>query len=378
MAENDRKDIVGIMSEIETVSLCKGYEKVIEELETFQKSFKNFRALEYAEFNVRVLAEEYMDMIRKNLVVGNVQTRILAARFAHNRSNYDIIAEAKKDPKKLQNDRYLEMLIKAMKDCVDSAFMLATHRQQTRQNANFEQLLVGQNIIQNSLQILVENIHQQPAFDVAYKHDVQPDPASTEHHQICLPVVPPTVTQVVVPTFQNGPLWLVSQAQCQNLYSINIHSADGFTKKFLLKLYSSAEILLPLRYVPTEKKAEFLQVAAHFYPNEEINWEEKYHRIMKNQRFQKRRHIFNGLYNKTGYCITSKDVNFWYLRPLSDQTQFFSNKYCRIGTQLATKSFGEIKIPEKCGDFEYIIFVEKPGRNCNIQMLFRDGRLIRI
>uniref|UniRef100_A0AC35GTX8 Uncharacterized protein n=1 Tax=Panagrolaimus sp. PS1159 TaxID=55785 RepID=A0AC35GTX8_9BILA len=179
MAESDREDFAGIMSETETISLCKGYEKVVEELETCQKNFKNFRALEYAEFNVRVLAEEYMDKVRKNLVVGNAQTQILAARFAYNQSIYDIVAEAKKDPKKLQNDRYLEMLTKAMKDCVDSAFMLATHRQQTRQNANFEQLLVGQNIIQNSLQILIENIHQQPAFDVAYKHDIQPDPAST-------------------------------------------------------------------------------------------------------------------------------------------------------------------------------------------------------
>uniref|UniRef100_A0A914YPV1 Uncharacterized protein n=1 Tax=Panagrolaimus superbus TaxID=310955 RepID=A0A914YPV1_9BILA len=107
-----------------------------------------------------------MIKVQKKLLPKNELIHNTALKFSFNRSSYDVIKEVEKNRNKLQNDRFAEMLIKTMKDCVDSAYILASFRKQIRENANFEKILENQDIMKQNLNLLVRNMHlnHQPFF----------------------------------------------------------------------------------------------------------------------------------------------------------------------------------------------------------------------
>jgi|UniRef100_A0AC35FPF6 hypothetical protein len=371
-----------VLNEIETVSIAKTHTKVIEELENDPKKFKNFKAIIFAEYNVRVLAEDYMNKFQKNLINKNEQIKAVAMRFAK-REIYDIIQDFKNHPNKLQNEHLLEMFIKTISDCVESAFILATHRKQTRENANFEQLLDGQAVMKQQLHLLVENMRLQPTH--------QPIPAQApvnlEQNNIqpnvtpifnVAPLPPPPVPQNVQPN-PNEPFWLISREECNILYNSNL-TVDSFTRAYLLKIFTTAELILPSKEIRPEKKNEFLKVAPLFFHNEEQqpNWNEKFEKTLKNLRFQKRQKIFKNLDERTGFGITALGVEFYYQRPLCNQTQCFSTKGCSVGSRINTIACGNIRIAEKCGIFEYLLLIEKTSRLCSIHKLLPNGTLVKI
>uniref|UniRef100_A0A914QWY0 Uncharacterized protein n=1 Tax=Panagrolaimus davidi TaxID=227884 RepID=A0A914QWY0_9BILA len=369
-----------VLNEIETISTAKTHTKVIEELENDPKKFKNFKALRFVEYNVRVLADEYMDKFQKNLINKNEQIKAVAMRFAKKFEIYDIIQDFKNHPNKLQNEHLLEMFIKTINDCVESAYILATHRKQTRENANFEQLLDGQAVMKQQLHLLVENMRLQP------RHQPIPAPAPVNLNNIQPNVAPifnvahlppPPVPQDVHPN-QNEPFWLIPREECNILYNSNL-TVDSFTRAYLLKMFTTAELILPSKEIRPEKKNEFLKVAPLFFRNEEEpNWNEKFEKILKNLRFQKRQKIFKTLDERTGFGITALGVEFYYQRPLCNQTQCFSTKECSVGSRLNTIACGNIRIAEKCGIFEYLLLIEKTSRLCSIHKLLPNGTLVKI
>uniref|UniRef100_A0A914YXN1 Uncharacterized protein n=1 Tax=Panagrolaimus superbus TaxID=310955 RepID=A0A914YXN1_9BILA len=156
-----------------------------------------------------------MDKYQKKLLPKNEQLHKTALKFARKSSSYEVIKEVANNRNKLQNDRFAEMLIKTMKDCVDSAYIFASFRRQIRENANFEQILENQDIMKQSLNLLVRNMHLNPqrlppagipTLDVAPQNNsflrdervITPPPAPaqrnaprTQLQQLHRPTVPP-------------------------------------------------------------------------------------------------------------------------------------------------------------------------------------------
>uniref|UniRef100_A0AC34GNM7 Uncharacterized protein n=1 Tax=Panagrolaimus sp. ES5 TaxID=591445 RepID=A0AC34GNM7_9BILA len=389
-----------LLSEIEANSIIKCLQKAVDELETSPKDYKNFRHLYLAEYNVRVLAEDYMEKVQKNLIPKNELTYKTATRFASNRTAIDVIKDAEKEslkqPNKLSNERYAEMLIKTAKDCVDSAYMLAFFRKTLRENATFERILDNQDEMKQGINLLVHNMHlnnQQPPpppvaaavatipFQNAEQNNFLPRletaPTCASGRQNALP----SLNTVPPPARINAerPSWIVPENQCRNIYNSNL-TAETFTRAYLLQLFNRCELMLPLKSITMEKKTEFLLVARHFFQNSGTDWEHTFEKVMKNLRFQKRQNVFKNLNENIGYGVTSDEIDFYFTVPWNNQSQCYSHKDCSVGSRLAaTRLCGNFRIPAKCGNsFEFILLTEKSGRVSNVRKLMQNGQMMSI
>uniref|UniRef100_A0A914PQI2 Uncharacterized protein n=1 Tax=Panagrolaimus davidi TaxID=227884 RepID=A0A914PQI2_9BILA len=128
-----------LIDEIEKNSISKCYEKIVFELQNNPTSFTNFKTLKKVESNVYHLAKDYLDNLKKNLIPHNQNIIEIAKRFVEERTSYEIILDLG-NPDAIKNKGYLKLLIEHVKDCVESAYQLANHREKTRTEAYFEQI----------------------------------------------------------------------------------------------------------------------------------------------------------------------------------------------------------------------------------------------
>ena len=128
---------------------------------------------------------------------------------------------------------------------------------------------------------------------------------------------------------------------------------------------------MPRSEISQMKKNEFRLVFLNFYPNE--NWEDKFEKTFRNLQFQKRQAVFKDIKDTHGYGITDTDIDFFYKLPASPQMECFNQVSCSFGSRLSTKLIGDLRVPQRCGDFRFIIIIEKTKSRANIRKIFFDG-----
>uniref|UniRef100_A0AC35FNQ9 Uncharacterized protein n=1 Tax=Panagrolaimus sp. PS1159 TaxID=55785 RepID=A0AC35FNQ9_9BILA len=475
-----------LIDEIEKTSTTKCYEKIVFELQNNPTTFSNFKILKKIESNVYHLAKDYLDKLKKNTISHNQNIYEIANRFVEERTSYEIIRELG-NPDHIKNKGYLKLLIEQVKDCVESAYQLANHREKTRTEANFEQLketlarierdnarrerkfesLLAQASV-NQMQMPSTNF-EQPTIIPSRTHSVaeilqpqrppspsivslsflnyveqkqasrsassdlqneasniqlqsprqsaqiqssssttvlqhpSPEISQSNTRKRTRTIYPSSSTRTPPPKLRrqnespelqflssnnsspvsNPPplrrCLFVSNEDCLKLKEKS-QFADHFIRKYLPKLLSPAEQILPLKELPSAKKDEFIHVCSQLYGGlTELQWEEKYNACTLSLRNKKRGEIFKLLKKSVGYGITSNGKHFFYKISTQTETQkCYKTPECVEAEKLQTHLIGNYAIPEQCGRFGYVVLMEKEFRMSKIQKLFYDGKVKKI
>jgi hypothetical protein len=353
------------LNEAERTSLARIYAKTVEDLQKDPKNFNDFQALKRSEINARNLAEEYLEKKRKNLVPFNSKLTTISERFA-DKSARDIIREA--NPTVLRNRIRVRMLVETVKDCVESAYILAMHRSTARNDDSLEEIKNGNALMQQQLNTLVANMNLNQR-QIANRAPVPMQNAGIAVQQN--PEPPLRNIPVVVPA--GLPSWILPEQDCRIIYN-STHNVNKFSKQLILNLFTKCEIITPYKAIPAQKKAEYYAVIAYFYGND-LNWETLFKKSFINETTQARQKIFEKISMNIAYGIASNGFEFFYTCPASNQMQCYSDNDCN--TLLETRLVGNILVPQTCGTFEYIILLERQqSKKSKIRKLRQDGRLI--
>uniref|UniRef100_A0A914YNX4 Uncharacterized protein n=1 Tax=Panagrolaimus superbus TaxID=310955 RepID=A0A914YNX4_9BILA len=388
-----------LIDEIEKISASKYYKKIIDELKNDSENFNNFRAL------------------KKGLVLHNDEINEIANYRFQDSATYDTFKRVEKDKSVLRNKLHVKMIIDAVGECVKDAYQLAKYREKGRQNANFENIKETLARIERELMIARDDrkhinnvLTRNQNFDIGERTRLAPSPAAAQYAnsqrlqqspsrkrtrtsvtcdnedqkpakhsrlQRQLESSSPRVSESSsAPTTTHHQLGLyrfVSKEKCQSIYAANPLSGKFF-QIYLAELFSDAELLCPLKTIPDVKKQEFLNVISHIFGTSKT-WENRFIQEMSKLRSKKRQEVFGAIGKSKGYGITSSGATFFFK---SSNGMCFKNRDCDPSEKLQTTKIGKVAVPTNCGDFEYILLIEKPGFFSKFQKLYSDGRIEKL